>query len=953
MQEETQKRQISAEELYQGSTAELLTRLASDPERGLSATEASARLESYGPNRLKETKKEPFIKKLLRQFMDYMTLILIVASIISGFLGDWIEALVIIAIVIVNAILGVYQEGKAEKAVEALQKMASPRARVLRDGRQQMVDSAELVPGDVVLLEAGDVVPADVRLLSSVNLKAEEASLTGESVPVDKDAAFAASGKIGIGDRQNAMFSSTNVTYGKGKAVVGMTGAHTEIGRIADRIQGIQDEETPLQQNLNGLGKILGTICLIVSAIVFIVGVISGGEVMKMFMTAVSLAVAAIPEGLNVVVTIVLALGMKRMADRNAIVKRLLAVETLGSVDVICSDKTGTLTQNEMTVTKFYAGQEIYDLEGVGYAPKGEIKLKGKAVDSLPPVVQRLLTVATLCNDAQLQAKADGSYTMLGDPTEGAMLTAAGKAGLTKEQLEAQYPKLDEMPFDSDRKMMTVFHKGIEGPDSLLSLTKGAPDIILARCDREMTAAGVQELTTARRAEIMSANTAFAQTALRVLAFAYRTHTEVKLDEAEQHLTFVGLMGMIDPARPEARDAIALCTRAGIRAVMITGDHKDTAVAIAKDLGLMRPEDEAVTGAQLDEMSDEDLRRIVDHTAVYARVSPEHKVRIVAALRDTGHIASMTGDGVNDAPALKQADIGVAMGITGTEVAKGAADMILTDDNFATIVSAVSEGRVIFANIRKFVAFLLSCNVGEILVIFLSSMILGPTFAPLTPIQLLWLNLVTDSFPALALGNEKAETDIMDRPPRPRSEHIINKPMVLQIVVQSLAIFLAVFAAFNIGRYVYPDYVTDDRGEVVYVTDAEGNETPQLQETFEFFGHGNAAPSNGAETYAFVVLIMAELLRAFSCRSDRHSVFSMGFFSNQTLVKATLLSFALVMVVLYVPFLEPIFNTVPPTLKDWGIMIPLMLVPFIIGELFKVIYYRKDNDAVRQRQAGL
>ena len=950
---------VSADELYQGQADNLVLRLQVDPNTGLTEAEVSKRLELYGPNKLEEGKKESLLVKFLNQFKDFMTLILVAAAVISGFMGDWVEAIVIIAIVIVNAILGVYQEGQAEKAVEALQKMASPQARVLRGGKQSMVDSAKLVPGDIVLLEAGDIVPADIRLLESTNLKAEEASLTGESVPVEKDAKFVASGKLGIGDRENSLFSATSITYGRGRGIIAATGSETEIGRIAGRIQSIEEEETPLQKNLNQLGKTLGILVLAICAIVFIVGIIRGGNVLDMFISAVALAVAAIPEGLNVVTTIVLALGMQRMAERNAIVKKLLAVETLGSVDVICSDKTGTLTQNEMTVTRLYTGNDIYEVSGVGYAPNGDISLNGERIDgTFNAVTTRLFEIGTLCNDADLQKKADGVYSILGDPTEGAMLTVSGKAGYTEDALQATYPKTGELPFDSERKMMSVFHKGFPEAE-VLSLTKGAPDIILNRCVSEMTVDGEVELTAARREQILTANTAMAMTALRVLAFAYRKHdsdSESNSAEAEKDMTFVGLMGMIDPARPEAKDAIALCTRAGIRAVMITGDHKDTAVAIAKDLGLMKEGFDAVTGAELDDLSDAELRELVEHTAVYARVSPEHKVKIVAALRENGHITSMTGDGVNDAPALKQADIGVAMGITGTEVAKSTAEMILTDDNFATIVSAVSEGRVIFSNIRKFVTFLLSCNMGEVLVIFLSTMILGPTFAPLSPIQLLWLNLVTDSFPALALGSEAPEADIMDRKPRGKKESIINRDMLEQVAVQAVAIFLTVFIAFNIGRFFYLDWVLNDAGEVINAAGeaiehkGDYNELAVTVESFKFIPEANTRPSHGAETLAFAVLIMAELMRAYSSRSERYSVFEIGLFSNKAMVRATLLSFALLLVVLYVPFLETIFEVVPPTFRDWVVILPLMLVPFAVGELHKFIRYREERKLVRENR---
>ena len=593
---------------------------------------------------------------------------------------------------------------------------------------------------------------------------------------------------------------------------------------------------------------------------------------------------------------------------------KLLAVETLGSVNVICSDKTGTLTQNEMTVTQLYAANQIYEVTGVGYAPEGTIVPAGataaataNVMDS--PVLQRLLEIGTLCNDASLQKNEDGTYQMIGDPTEGAMLTVAAKVGITPAGLTEDRTLQGEMPFDSDRKMMTVFYHGMDS--DLLALTKGAPDIILSRCVAEMTPDGEVPLTDARREEILTQNTGFARQALRVLAFAYSHHDTADVDAAEQNMVFVGLMGMIDPPRPEVRDSIALCHRAGIRTVMITGDHKDTAGAIAADLGMLEEGDGVMSGVELDALSDEELREVVEHTVVYARVSPEHKVRIVAALRANGHIVSMTGDGVNDAPALKQADIGVAMGITGTEVAKNTAEMILTDDNYTTIVRAVAEGRVIYSNIRKFISFLLSCNIGEILVIFITSLILGPSFIPLTPIQLLWLNLVTDSLPALALGQEKAERDIMDRKPRKRSEKIINKEMGLQMLVRR-SLFWCGLCSLQIGINRYPNLA-------------------------------GTGPSNGARTYAFVALICAELFRAYSSRSEHYSVFSIGLFSNRFMIRATLISLAMLLVVLYVPFLEPIFDTVFLGIADWGILLLLALIPFAAGEVFKLIYHRKTR----------
>lgn len=898
---------ISGGQVYKQGLDEVLANYSVNPSNGLTDLEVATQFEKYGYNRLEEEKGESFLRKLIRQFQDFLVIILIVASIFSAVTGDYFEALLIIAIVVLNALLGVYQEGRAEKAVEALQKMASPTARLLRNGKQVQVPSEEVVPGDIVLLEAGDIVPADVRLIESSNLAAEEAALTGESVPVEKHAVDLGQEDLPLGDRQNMLYSSTAVTSGRGTAVVVGTGDVTEMGKIAGQLHSIEDEQTPLQKSIDQLGKMLGLVLLGVVIITFLVGLLRGGDVRDLLMTSISLAVAAVPEGLPAIVTIVLSLGMGRMAQQNSIVKRLLAVETLGSVDIICSDKTGTLTQNEMTVTRVYVGGETYEVSGVGYAPEGTItSSEGKVSEgAIPDNLSRLLTIASLCNEAELQEN-EGAWGILGDPTEASLLALARKAGFVRSDLQNKYPRIGDLPFDSSRKMMSVFHTDFS--DGTLSLTKGAPDIILKRSSRELTPDGVVELTDARRQEILDVNNTYAQSALRVLSFAYSEHPDGDFETAEENLIFVGLVGMIDPARPEVRDAMALCHQAGIRAVMITGDYRETALAIARDLNMMKEGDLVFSGTELDGMSDEDLRAVVDQVAVFARVSPEHKLRIVNALRANGHITSMTGDGVNDAPALKQADIGVAMGITGTEVSKGAADMILTDDNFATIVTAVQEGRIIYANIRKFVNFLLSCNIGEVLVIFLSILILGPQMIPLVPIQLLWLNLVTDSFPALALGQEKGESDIMLQPPRRSDSRILNKDMIWSIATQAIAIFASVYIAFNFGLARY--------------------------------GTEAGLPHDGARTYAFVTLILAELLRAYSSRSEHESVFKIGLFSNKTMLKATAISFVLLILVIYIPFLDTVFHTIPLGILEWLLLIGLALIPFIVGELFKKIYYR-------------
>lgn len=941
---------LDGDVLYSQAAEDILTQLETDSSNGLTAAEAEKRLEELGPNTITEEKKETLLQKLLNQFKDFMILILIAAAIISGLLGEMADSIIIIAIVVINAILGVYQEGKAEKAIESLQKMSAPHARILRDGQQMSVEASNLVPGDIVMLEAGDIVPADIRLIESSNLKAEEAALTGESVPVEKDAAQKLDVPQGIGDRVNMVFSSTSITYGRAKGVVVTTADHTEVGKIASRLKGITREMTPLQKNLNQLGKILGVIVLIVSAIVFVAGLLQGGEVLPLFMTAVSLAVAAIPEGLPAVVTIVLSLGMNRMAKKNAIVKRLLAVETLGSVDVICSDKTGTLTQNEMTVTRLYADNQSYKASGIGYAPVGEIS-KVKAVEGAEetraavesadavvtdevavasdnPVLQRLLEIGVLCNDAELVE--NDQWGILGDPTEGAMLSVAAKGKISAPETRAQNPRRGELPFDSDRKLMTVYHDTID--EAYLSLTKGAPDIILDRCEAIMTSQGIEPLTSEIAEKIMDINIQLARQALRILAFAYKEHNDANYEGAEEGMVFVGLMGMIDPARAEAKAAIEVCHGAGIKVVMITGDYKETAVAIANDLGLREPNERVVDGAELEKMSQEELVEIVSDTTVYARVSPEHKVRIVEALRSANHISSMTGDGVNDAPALKEADIGVAMGITGTEVAKGSADMILTDDNFATIVHAVEEGRIIYSNIRKFVNFLLSCNVGEILVIFITNLLLGPAFTPLAPIQLLWLNLVTDSFPALALGRERGEDDVMEKPPRPNDAKILDRDMMWSILNQAAAIFVAVFAAFQIGRFIYPDVMINAQEQIT-----------AHASSFSFLPFAGYLPSWGARTYAFITLIMAELFRAYSSRSEDYSVFHLGLFSNATLNKAVLISFALTLSVVYLHFLQPLFYTISLTVPDWLRIMGLALFPFFAGELYKLVRRKYRN----------
>ena len=918
------------------ATAEQIAKeIDTDLVKGLTTNEASLRYAKNGPNSLGEEKKVPLWKRFLQQFADAMVIILIAAAALSGYMAfksgggieDWIDVFVILAIVILNAVLGVYQEGKADQALAALKKMSSPQTKVIRDGKLVMVDSENVVVGDVISIDAGDSISADMRLIESSSLKAEEASLTGESVAVEKDATAVLPEDCALGDRKNMLYMGTAVTYGRAKGVVVATARDTELGKIATKLTNIEDEETPLQVSLNKLGKILAVVCIVVCLIVLLVDIFVQKQPWEdALMTAVSLAVAAIPEGLAAVVTIVLSIGMTKMAESNAIVKRLLAVETLGCVDVICSDKTGTLTQNQMTVKVIYDGQKKYNVEGGGYAPEGNIVDEGNKPVKIEGVLKRLILSSVLCNDAEIVKQGDSDYSCIGDPTEGSLTTLGMKAKMLRRETMVAYPRETELPFDSDRKMMTTFHSGIED-GKWISFTKGAPDIVISRCTSILTPNGVEKMTDEKRAEIREINHNYAIQAIRVLAFAMKEHGDgSKATFAdEENMTFLGLIGMIDPARKEAKDAIAVCKEAGIRAVMITGDFKDSAVAIADNLE-MRDEKHmgAYSGEELDKLSDEELLEVVEKTSVYARVSPEHKVRIVNALKKNEHIASMTGDGVNDAMALKTADIGVAMGITGTDVSKNSADMILMDDNFATIVKAVEQGRTIYSNIRKFVGFLLSCNVGEILVIFLLSLVpksLVPGIAaPLTAIQLLWLNLITDSFPALALGREKGEPGIMKMPPRSKNEPIINKSMLGHIALQSVGLFVSVAAAFiialmsmnNGGTFFYSGVLADAAAKGVH-------------------------PIDIARTVAFATLICAELFRAFAARSERISVFKLGLFSNKMMNIAVALSLVMLVAVIYIPGINGIFNNVAINPLAWLVILPLAILPFAVSEISKLI----------------
>jgi Ca2+-transporting ATPase len=918
-------------------------------EKGLSPEEAQERLKKYGANELSEKPRPGFFALLLSQFNNFLVIILIVAAVVSLLLGEYIDSIAIMVIVALNSVVGVVQESKAEKAIAALKKMAAPNTQVIRDGHQITIPARELVGGDIVLLEAGNYVPADMRLVESVNLKVEEASLTGESVPVEKNAAAVLDKDIPLGDRKNTAFMSTLITYGRGKGLVTGTGMHTQIGLIAEMLQSYEEEDTPLQQKLAHLGKILGTICLAICGIVFLYGLfrdthmsvifdsgfmdyLSGEkkDIVNLFMVAVSLAIAAVPEGLPAIVTICLALGMQQMIKRNALIRKLPAVETLGCTTVICSDKTGTLTQNKMTVVQGWAGGKRFRVTGEGYAPSGEFFLTDTPFHpSGDPDVELLLRGGLLCNDARLEEKtADGgerSWQIIGDPTEGAMVVAAAKGGLLRKDAETSFPRIMEVPFDSDRKRMITIHRNETDPGRpspsgfryppFMAFVKGAPDVVLELCGSILQDGTPVPLTEELRKKVLAQNHDMASSALRVLGTAYRPLQEApascNADEIEKDLIFAGLLGMIDPPRPEVIEAVKLAAGAGLRSVMVTGDYRDTAEAIGRQIGLLTPGGLVFTGAELDKLSEQELAEKSDKIQVCCRVSPAHKTKIVDALKARDHIVAMTGDGVNDAPALKRANIGVAMGITGTDVSKESADMVLTDDNFASIVSAIEQGRIIYSNIRKFVYFLLACNVGEILIVF-GAMLAGLPI-PLKPIHLLWLNLVSDGAPALALGMEKGEPDIMKQPPRPPKEPVITSDMAIGISVVAVTDMIAVLAVFYLATQRFPGHL-----EI-------------------------------AQTIAFVTLCTSELLRAFTARSEHYSVFALGVFSNRWMVWATSASFLLILLVVYVPFLQPFFDTVPLTLGDWFFMAPFFFASPIAMELVK-IYLRARR--TRMEKAG-
>lgn len=841
---------------------------------GLDDAQVKTRQEKYGLNKLKEAKKKSILMRFVDQFKDPMIIILLIAALISFVIAaiekdpqEFFEPILILVIVILNAIMGVAQESKAEAALDALKKMSTPQARVIRNGKDVLVDSKDLVPGDIIKLEAGDYVPADARLFQSVSLKCEEAALTGESVPAEKDAKAIVKDNAPLGDRVDMVYSGCSVTYGTGRAIVCSTGMDTEMGKIAGLLNNEENSQTPLQQKLAQLGKYLGFLAIGCCVIIFIVGLINGLAPMELFLTSVSLAVAAIPEGLPAIVTIVLSIGVTKLARKNAIIRNLPAVETLGSASVICSDKTGTLTQNKMTLVKAWSnGQDdVVDI-----------------TSNDPQEIKELLKLGTLCSDGSI-ALIDGQEKSIGDPTETSIIAAAMKNGMTKEQLNEKYPRVAELPFDSDRKLMSTINKM---DDRLVVITKGALDSMIPR------------LKSGDVEKAKKLNEEMSKNALRVLAIAEKEIDEIpkNLDSEtlEKDLSLKGLVAMIDPARPEAKEAVKVCKKAGIRPVMITGDHVITASAIAKELGILNPGDKAITGVELDAMSDDELDRDIENISVYARVSPENKIRIVKGWQRKNQVVAMTGDGVNDAPALKAADIGCAMGITGTEVAKGAADLILTDDNFATIVFAVKEGRGIYANLKKVIGYLLGTNIGEVLTVFVS-MLLWHT-SPLVSMQLLWINLVTDSLPAIALGMEPVENDVMDHKPKRKNEGIFAHGFGTRIILQGLMFGGLAILSFYLGR--------------------------QLTHT-----------ARGAETMTFITLALSQIVQAFNMRSE-HSLFKIGFFTNKRLNLAALVSVLLVALVVFTPLNIP-FNLEILPWNCFFIALGLALVPFVVMECSK------------------
>lgn len=889
---------------YNLTVPQVLSRLGSDLTMGLSREEAERRLAECGLNELVEKKRVSAWQLFLEQFKNFLIIILLVAVALSAVLGEVADAIVIFVIVLFAAGLGFYQEYRAERAMEALKRMAAPQARVIRDGEEITIAACELVPGDIVLLGTGDKVPADMRLVEAVNLKTDEAPLTGESTPVEK-MVDPVEGKVSVGDRLNMAFMGTVVVYGRGKGVVTATGMATEFGKIARLLGEVEKERTPLQINLDRLGKYIGIVALALCCVLAGIGVMRGHEILEMVIWGVSLAVAAVPEALPAVVTISLALGVQRMVKRHALIRKLPAVETLGCTTFICSDKTGTLTQNQMTVKRIFVDGRFVEVAGSGYEPKGGFYINGVALDvEQERGLKLLLEAVALCNDASLVC-VDADWQVRGDPTEGALIVAAAKAGLMREELCRRLPRVGETPFSSETKRMTTVHRLPDG--GLVAYSKGAPEVVLAACNHIFHDGQEVELSAGQREKILRAARTMAEEALRVLGVAYKTVSEGNHQALDQGMVFLGLIGMIDPPREEAKEAVRLCEQAGVKSVMITGDHKLTAVAIARELGILK-DGIALDGAELDAISDEEFERLVENVEIYARVSPVHKLRVVEALTKKGHVVAMTGDGVNDAPALKKADIGVAMGVTGTDVTKEAADMVLTDDNFVSIVAAVEEGRAIFDNIKKYLMYLLSSNIGEILLMAIA-ILFGPLFGlpygaiPLVAIQILWVNLATDGLPAIALSVDPPAPDIMKRKPRPRGQGIFTTPVVVLIIVGGIWSCLTNLVIFK------------------WALDAGKSMTE-------------------AQSMCFVNLVLIQFFKAYNFRSDIHSVFKIGLFRNKWLNLAILWEVLLLSVIVYTPFLQEPFNTFPLTWFDWVIVILAAASIFPILEIAKIVLRR-------------
>jgi len=881
---------------YDEAADAVLKTLNTSEETGLSSEEVEKRLDKYGKNELKEEEKTSVVKLFLSQFKSFLIIILIAAALVSAFLGEFVDAFVILFTVILAGVLGFVQEYRAEESIKLLKSLTSPEALVVRDGKEVKVLSSLLVPGDILLLQAGDRIPADARLLEALSLQIDESSLTGESVPVEKSTAIFPP-ETPQPDRKNIAYTGTSVTYGRGKAVITATGMSTAFGKLAGLLEEIERERTPLQEKLDQFGRWLGTATLIVVAFVAILGIIEGFDPFEMFLWGVALAVAAIPEALPAVVTVGLALGVRRMVKRHALVRKLPSVETLGSTNIICTDKTGTLTQNKMTVEKVYVNGTLLKVTGEGYKPTGDFFNGDKPV-SEDIHLHRLLATGTLCNDAGLAEK-EGVWDITGDPTEGALVVAAAKEGIWKNALEEKHERKGEVPFSSERKMMTTLNSSEDG---LYAYSKGAPEVILASCTKIFLGGHEEELTPERKQEILNVVNDLANQTLRVMGFAYRKVPEdILSEEAEKEMVFSGLMGMRDPPREEVKVGIATCTSAGIRTIMITGDHKTTAFAIARELGIFREGDLVLTGTDLEALGDREFEEIVEKVSVYARVYPEHKLRVVEALKKKGYIVAMTGDGVNDAPALKAADMGIAMGITGTDVSKEASSMILTDDNFASIVSAVEEGRNILKNIKNFIAYGLTCHIGLVIIVLVG--VLAWHTLPVIAVQILWINLITDGLPPMALSMEAPDRGLMKQKPTKAKEGLVSRRMLS--------------TSLGLGTLIAIQSIW-----VLYESLNNGVSLPKIQ------------------TLIFTLVVISLMFNAFNWRSERYSVFSLGIFTNRSLIYAVLSTVILQLAAVYVPIMQTAFRTVPLSLSDWAMIIPLASTTLIAMEFMKYLEWR-------------